>query len=526
MNSLIASNSNTSTRLTSFLQQASELCERLLDEEVSNRNDTRSARSVPNGDSKGCIFAPDNKWIQLGKGVNSGENELIRLRTTVAMKFSILQPYILLTVHPPVTGDAAAEDLRPNKALYCIWDITNPGSPSYVLESSGIPTCCSFSDAQTYIVVCGTAEGSIYLWDLREDNTAHRDRDSIDLGIERGIRKACYSVNMALNNNREVSCDQHIASILQIESMGSNDGSSVNTTGIMSQFASLDQSGTIVLWVTAAASTAASAMDYGLSPWGTVCLIQTRVLRSNETALLSTPSTLPTLVNYFSTIPGDLSTFLVTIPEGNIKIVTRFGDASNTSLYLKRSTVTQKIASSTINSDILHDSTVTYMAVRSHTAIDKSATSLILVGRSNGSVDLFQLDIEAPLRTWVLSYYDESNKDVGSVVSLTWSPNKSYSFIACDRIGRIQYFDLLKSPKSPLYCEYFPTSPLAVNCVGISSCRPGSRSAYVVTIGKSDAIIASKLWDELLSTSDHDDCDMFNTSMNSWMGRNTQFKFL
>jgi hypothetical protein len=498
----------------------------LLDEEVSNRNDIKATRSASNGSSKGCVFAPDNKWIQLGKGVNSGENELIRLRTTVAMKFSTLHPYVLLTVHPPATGDAAAEDLRPNKALYCIWDVTNPGSPSYILESSGIPTCCSFSDSQTYIVVCGTAEGSIYLWDLREDNATHRDRDSIDLGIERGIRKACYSANMTLNSNREVSCDQHVAAILQIESMGSNDGDNVNTSGIMSQFASLDQSGTIVLWVTAAAANSASSTDYGLSPWGSVCLIQTRVLRSHESSLLSAPSTLPTLVNYFSTIPGDLSTFLVTIPEGNIKKVTRFGDVATASVYLKRSTVIQKIASSTKNNEILHDSTVTYMAVRSHTTADKSSTSLILVGRSNGSIDLFQLDIEAPLKTWVLSYYDESSKDVGSIISLKWFPDRSYAFIACDRVGRIQYFDLLKSPNSPLYCDYFPNASLATNCVGISNCRPGSRSVYVVVIGKNNTIITTKLWDELSNTKRENDEIEFNQSMNSWMGRNTQFKFL
>ena len=69
-----------------------------------------------------------------------------------------------------------------------------PGAPSVVLEASGQPTCCNFSGtlsilkpcscflrrffsaSQTYIVVGGTEEGTVHLWDLRESNTLHSNR--------------------------------------------------------------------------------------------------------------------------------------------------------------------------------------------------------------------------------------------------------------------------------------------------------------------------------------------------------------
>lgn len=54
--------------------------------------------------------------------------------------------------------------------------MTQPGSPSVVLEASGMPTCCCFSSSQTFLVVAGTAEGSIHMWDLRENNAIHINR--------------------------------------------------------------------------------------------------------------------------------------------------------------------------------------------------------------------------------------------------------------------------------------------------------------------------------------------------------------
>lgn len=45
-----------------------------------------------------------------------------------------------------------------------------------VLEGSGQPTCCSFSATQTYVIVGGTSEGTIHMWDLRETNALHANR--------------------------------------------------------------------------------------------------------------------------------------------------------------------------------------------------------------------------------------------------------------------------------------------------------------------------------------------------------------
>jgi WD40 repeat protein len=62
------------------------------------------------------------------------------------------------------------------QGLYSIWDVFTPGAPVHVLAASGQPTCCCFSSAQTFLLLAGTAEGSLHLWDLRENTLIHKER--------------------------------------------------------------------------------------------------------------------------------------------------------------------------------------------------------------------------------------------------------------------------------------------------------------------------------------------------------------
>jgi hypothetical protein len=193
-------------RLNLFLQSAGQLFEDLLNEESVRNDQKNQSRRDPSLLPK-SFFAPSSDWIALGGDASEGANELVRGRTVSAVSFSSLQPHLLLTAHPFNEADEA--DLRPFKVLtcllaatlslsslppvqgiYCIWSLSAPGAPTgdprssptlhhlllVVLEGSGQPTCCCFSATQTYIVVSGTTEGTIHMWDLRESNTLHANR--------------------------------------------------------------------------------------------------------------------------------------------------------------------------------------------------------------------------------------------------------------------------------------------------------------------------------------------------------------
>lgn len=267
-----------SSRMTTFLQRASRVMESLLDEDLfaegkkasSSQFNTMESKDLK-GSSNSCrcpMFSKEFDWERIGTLMGDGSNELIRSRMTSFLRFSELQPHVLLTIHPyvppPPGQDDLDEDLRPFKSLYAIWETGRTQSPAYLLESSGSPTCAAFSKTQSYLVAAGTAEGGLFLWDLRENHSIHKDRDAVDLHIDRGIRKPCYSTHslkgtllddsnggqQQQQQGNVFSATTHMAPILFLDSLGDSSlGSSSSSTtswrsnSIMSQFISMDASG-------------------------------------------------------------------------------------------------------------------------------------------------------------------------------------------------------------------------------------------------------------------------------------------
>lgn len=530
-------------KLYTFLEQSSQLVEAILEEERVSLLD-KSHASKDDKTSIKSVFATDSDWQQLGRAAGNGANEMIRSRKVSSIKFSLLQPYMLMSTHPSPTGNEDPDDLRLNKGLYCIWNMIASASPSFLLESSGEPTCCCFSDTQANIVVAGTAVGSIHLWDLQESSSMHKDRDAIDLCIDKGIRKPSYSVNLLLNANKDIDSDQHTSAIIQIESIGGNAAAGITTaSAVTSQFASLDRNGTIILWITSivSPSSAAGNSDHGLSPTSTVSLVQTRVLH-----IIHEQS--PSFTNYidivkaatvFATIPHDVSTLLAASSGGCIKKLARFGEPSAPTYY-NRSTedmVIESANASSVSTEIVYSSTVTCIAVRKQHS-SSSMSPLLLAGRDDGSVDLFQIDKSSPLQSWALANYDNNNKETPAIVVVRWCPTRSEAFFAIDAIGRCYFFDILLNASAPMYKDSIPKSNLTSCTIDISNCKPGSKTvyaSYVDTASKQASIKYIKLADGLFhstttatansaNSADNNDDTKLHASMNSWASKTSMPK--
>ena len=102
---------------------------------------------------------------------------------------------------------------------------------------------------------------------------------------------------------------------------------------------------------------------------------------------------------------------------------------------------------------------------------DLECQTLVLVGRKDGSVDLFNLSYEFPLYTWDLSSLDESSghsggngggkkeKDSDSsctlreTIAVKWCGSNSSSFFAIDSFGILYLFDLSISFDKPLVID-------------------------------------------------------------------------
>jgi len=126
----------------------------------------------------------------------------------------------------------------------------------------------------------------------------------------------------------------HNAAITQIDSIGRGEKQILATA--VSQFFSIDSSETVALWITAAVDTAGSSadsdvkreFDYSVSPWSTLKLIPSHILRPQ--------SNMPIWLSMFpvaysptaSIVYGDTSTILLGTSTGEIKKISRFGNPS------------------------------------------------------------------------------------------------------------------------------------------------------------------------------------------------------
>lgn len=400
--------------------------------------------------------------------------EYVRTRPVSFIQFSSLQPNVLITGHPPPEDERAEEDLKPNSALYCVWDVTSPASPIRLLSSPGFPTAAAFSAGQSFLVLAGTLEGSLHLWDLRESNALHIDRDAADLKVYTGVRRACYTAYdhiTATSNNASGSStiSQHSGAIVKVESIDTTGGDT--SVAVSSQFVTLDEAGFITIWLTSEDVSVAKSFaddgdisaaykgnvggdndaEVGLSPQGMVKLVKRRVIAPDcsifyshhEEGLLMTPGILPVVaVN-----PLDPSVLLVSVGKG---IVYRGSSSQAQSSHnghsehrvvatplCYRRTATKNVSVSVSDpssrdrldawaagdkrfiseldswSEASYYSPVTCIApsCTTHQSVDGS---YVLVGHADGTVDLYSGKAETPMVSWSLCAEAEMSDTSGS----------------------------------------------------------------------------------------------------------------
>lgn len=149
-------------------------------------------------------------------------------------------------------------------------------------------------------------------------------------------------------------------------------------------------------------------------------------------------------------IPDDSSHLLAAV--GNVvKRISRLGASTYPYEFYRERIPTHDVLDGKLKKNKL-DLTKTIHAVScmtvnssNHLAF-KTIPRLLLVGRKDGSVDLFRMDQEHPIQTWQLNS-DEEDKQV---IHLRWSEGKSLSFFAVLSSGEVVAFDLLREMYKPV----------------------------------------------------------------------------
>lgn len=121
-------------------------------------------------------------------------NRILEGRPTTHVLCSSCQSTTVYTVHPSPASGEVKDDLA-GRSIICAWETYQPSKPSKILICDGVTTACVLTD-KSHIVVCGTAEGVICLWDLREGRRLHITELSKSMGIPNTpLRYPSYSTS-------------------------------------------------------------------------------------------------------------------------------------------------------------------------------------------------------------------------------------------------------------------------------------------------------------------------------------------
>jgi len=239
-------------------------------------------------------------------------------------------------------------------------------------------------------------------------------------------------------------------------------------------FVSLDANGVLIFWTTKVFSSNnsdnKSDMMPGLSVWGQLALLPIRKVNSEENSSVRISSSLNSAyIGYpvFAIIPGNALSVYVSTGNGEVCCVNRLGHDSHFArrpLRRNRTNTDSNITQSEVTSISV------YACLQKQSDLCETSTllesgCLVLVGRRDGSVDLF-IDNDTVaycLHTWDTLDFKTSTKQMKSVghstnaiVGLQWCPGRPSVFIATARDETVFCFDLLVDLFSPVTSSVLP----------------------------------------------------------------------
>ncbi|XP_068002127.1 cytoplasmic dynein 2 intermediate chain 1 isoform X1 [Melanerpes formicivorus] len=414
-----------SQRLANFLQSACQVIAVLLEEDQVATEPGWKLRSQQTS------LSISDSCFQLNTN-----QPFLHARRISCLCGSQVQRQTLLSVHG--LPEKAGVDLLNRKSIICVWNIWQPSSPQKVLICDSEVVCCCFSPSKTPLVFAGTVDGSLLVWDLREDSRMHPHVMMSE--NDWAFRVPTFSTDGILNSVN------HTSPILAVEPVSTslytdhNYGlSSLSYQEEMSvppfQIASMDENGILNMWVVVElqkVDLAGSQTDLGLIPGGKVKLVHSSTMQlSNSLFPKDVRQRLPqTLVVKF--LPSNPNHFIVGTNIGLVGHGTRDDFKVFPKLFRPQESGLRSIS---IN------------------AIDFSpfGKPLFLVGCSDGSIRLHQMTSEHPLMQW----NDSTNGQ--AIIALQWALTRPAVFFVLDASSNIYIWDLLENDLLPVAKQTFPS---------------------------------------------------------------------
>ncbi|XP_027576561.1 cytoplasmic dynein 2 intermediate chain 1 isoform X3 [Pipra filicauda] len=413
-----------SQRLANFLRSACQVIAVLLEEDqVATQPRKLRSRQTSLSISDSCFQLNTNQ-------------PFLHDRKISCLYVSQVQRQTLLSVHG--LPEKAGVDLLNRKSLICVWNIWQPSSPQKVLICDSEVMCCCFSPSKTTLVFAGTIDGSLLVWDLREDSRMHPH--TMMSGTDWTFRVPTFSTDGILNSVNHTSpvlAVEPVSTSLDTDHSYGLSGLSYQeeVSGPPFQIASMDENGILNMWVVVElqkVDLAGSQTDLGLVPGGKVKLVHSSTMELNNSLFPKDirqrmPQTLS--IKFLSSNPNH---FIVGTNIGLVGHGTRHGLKVVPKLFRPQESGLRSI---------------------SITAIDffPFGKPLFLVGCSDGSIRLHQMTSEYPVMQW----NDSTNGQ--PIIALQWALTRPAVFFALDASSNIYIWDLLENDLLPVAKETIPS---------------------------------------------------------------------
>ncbi|XP_033208063.1 WD repeat-containing protein 60 isoform X2 [Belonocnema kinseyi] len=342
-------------------------------------------------------------------------------RSVTFIVYSEVLNKVLLTVHAQGDEDIETtkkEDYITDCCIGCIWNISEPSRPTKVIYSQSPITSCCFHPTSYNLVFAGLQDGSINLWDLKEDEMWHQRVTDKDNEMDWVLRSPTYTTaeNFELGHKSEVVA-------LRVLSKIDNDYlDRVSNKFLPIQICSLDEEGSLIIWSVLHTMTK-NIQDIGLSHWGDVKLV-----KSQEVPLFLQKSETENNLRGFFDMNID------SVDNNDIYLST------NTNNILHASCIGRKTNPFSYKADELD-------WCGNATCIERCPFkhSFFLVGCEDGTVRLHSLNVEKSL----LQLKDDHC--ISAVKTIQWSKSKPFTLFVLDDHSQIHVWDLTNSDIFPTY---------------------------------------------------------------------------
>nr|XP_012223015.1 PREDICTED: LOW QUALITY PROTEIN: WD repeat-containing protein 60 [Linepithema humile] len=390
----------------------------------------------------GTVFQNDVDELPFSDGFVKLSVDTVTFLATRPVKiihYSNVLNKVLLTIHAAVEEEietVSKQDYVTDCCIGCVWNISEPSMPKKLFYSQCPITACCFHLTNCNIVFAGLEDGSLSLWDLKEDEMWHQKVTDKANELDWVIRTPTYTTTANIEQDAHTS---QVVAIRVLSKIETTSAKARNNKFVPIQICSLDEDGWLIVW-SIVHSMGVIIDDLGLSHWGDIRLIK------NQKMFLMRKNT--EIMNTFVDMHVDsANTNNIYIATNSIDVLhaTCINNRTNPLMY-KPAEISECGGSTCID-------------------VCPFNQSFFWVGCEDGTIRLHYLNVERP----IVQLKNEQYKD--KIKALQWSKTKPLTIYALDNNSRIHIWDLSKSDICPVYtCHVSPQKWGKISSMQLSPC--------------------------------------------------------